>query len=128
MFSLGCQSYSESYKILLFTGERDRALQECEKLKQAKADLEEYKEGMEQDLQRADKKLAENLDTIHKLNRDKERKDKEINDLESAARAVTDMVQSPHPGFVETRSIVERLRLVPGWLRGASKKPSPKKK
>jgi len=111
----------------LFTGERDRALQECEKPKQAKADLEEYKEGMEQDLQRADKKLAENLDTIHKLNRDKERKDKEINDLESAARAVIALVQPPHPGFVDTRSIVNRLRLVPGWLRGTSKDPAPKK-
>ena len=47
MFSLGCQSYSESYRILLFTGERDQALQECERLKQAKVDLEEYKVGME---------------------------------------------------------------------------------
>lgn len=52
---------------------------------------------MEADLRSVDKKLAENLSTIQKLNRDKERKDKEIEDLESAAREVIVMVQPPHP-------------------------------
>ena len=79
-------------------------------------------------MQGDDKKLAENLDTIHRLNPDRERKDKEINNLESAARVVIDMVEPPHPGYVNTRFVVERLRLVPGWLQGASKKPAPRNK
>jgi len=82
---------------------------------------------MEAELRSADTKLVDNLSTIQKLNQDKERMDKEIQDLEGAAREVIDMVQPPHPGFVDTRSIVNRLRLVPGWLRGTSKDPAPKK-
>ena len=64
-------------------------------MRQAYADLEAYKKVIEQQLRDADKKLAENMFQIQRLNRDKERKDKEIFNLEMAARAVIDMVQ-PH--------------------------------
>ena len=65
--------------------------------------------------------------TIQKLNHDKEQKDKEIFDLEKAARVVIDMVQPPHPGVVDSRSVLERLKLVPGWLKDAPKRRAPKK-
>lgn len=77
--------------------ERDQARRDCEGLRQANADLEDYKESMEADLRSADKKLAENLKTIQKLNWDVERRDKEIEDLESADREVVDTVQPPRP-------------------------------
>jgi hypothetical protein len=48
---------------------------------------------IEQQLRDADKKLAENMFQIQGLNRDKEHKDKEIFNLEMAARPVIDMVQ-----------------------------------
>ena len=60
--------------------------------------------------------------TIQKLNRDKERKDMEIFDLEEVARVVIDMVQPPHPGVIDSGSVLERLRLVPRWLKGAPKR------
>lgn len=107
--------------------ERDQALQDCTELRQAYADLEEYKKVIEQQLNGADKKLAENMVTIQKLNRDKEWKDREIFDLEEAARVVIDVVQPPHPGVVDSRSILERLKLVPGWLKGAPKRRALKK-
>ena len=81
----------------------------------------------EKDLDSADKKLADNMVTIQKLNRDKEKKDKEIDDLEDAARVIIDMVQPPYPGVFDSRSVVERLRLVPGWLKRAPKKQTPRK-
>ena len=81
----------------------------------------------EKDLDSADKKLADNMVTIQKLNRDKEKKDKEIDDLEDTARVIIDMVQPPYPGVFDSRSAVERLRLVPGWLKRAPKKQTPRK-
>ena len=81
----------------------------------------------EKDLDSADKKLADNMVTIQKLNRDKEKKDKEIDDLEDAARVIIDMVQPPYPGVFDSRSVVERLRLVPGLLKRAPKKETPRK-
>ena len=47
--------------------------------------LEEYEKTVEKQLKDSDKKLAENMNTVKKLNHDKERKDKEIHDLEAAA-------------------------------------------
>ena len=108
-------------------GERDQALQDCAELQQSNADLEEYKKTIEQQLDGADKKLIENMYTIQKLNHDKERRDQEIFDLEEAARIVKDMVQPPHPGFVDSRSVLEWLKQVPIWLKDASKKKSSRK-
>jgi hypothetical protein len=50
--------------MLSSSGERDQALQECAELRQAYADLEEYKKVIKQQLRDADKKLAENLTVI----------------------------------------------------------------
>jgi len=99
--------------------ERDQALREFAELQQSYADLEEYKKSMQEDHDKADKKLASNMDTIHKLNHDKERKYKEINDLKDAARIIIDMVQPPHLDVFDSRFVVEQLRLVPGWLKKA---------
>ena len=82
---------------------------------------------MEADLRSADKKLAENLKTIQKLNRDVERRDKEIEDLESADRQVVDTVQPPLPGVADCRSILERLRQVLDLLRNSSQRQSSQK-
>ena len=79
---------------------------------------------MEQQLDGADKKLVEQLYTIQKLNRDKDRRDQEIFNLEEEAQVVIDMVQPPHPGYVDTRSVLERLKHVPKWLKEAPKKKS----
>jgi len=64
---------------------------------------------MEKDLDSADKKLADNMVTIQKLNRDKEKKDKEIDDLEDAARVIIDMVQPPYPGVFERASVLKPI-------------------
>ena len=77
---------------------------------------------MEADLRSADKKLAENLKTIQKLNRDVERRDKEIEDLESADRQVVDTVQPPRPGVADCHSVFERLRQVLDLLRNSSQR------
>jgi len=62
---------------------------------------------------------------IRRLNRDKERRDKEIFDLEMVARAVIDMIQPRHPNITDMRSVLECLQLVPAWLsrcmKGTSK-------
>ncbi|KAG2577610.1 hypothetical protein PVAP13_6NG192400 [Panicum virgatum] len=79
--------------------ERNQALRDCAELRQAYADLEEYKKTIEKQLDGADKKLAENMVTIQKFNRHKERKDKEIDDLEEVARIVIDMVQCNENGL-----------------------------
>ena len=96
-------------------------------MRQAYADLEEYKKVVEKQLDGADKKLAENMVTIQKLNCDKEGKDKEIFDLEEAARVVIDMVQPPHPGVPDSRYMLERLSLVPDLLKDAPKRRALKK-
>ena len=49
-------------------GERDQALQESAQLHEFNADLEGYKKTMEQQLEHVDKKIAEQLPTIQKLN------------------------------------------------------------
>ncbi|XP_039822152.1 uncharacterized protein LOC120684349 isoform X2 [Panicum virgatum] len=102
----GAVSTSSQYQVELAQVQResDQALQDCAELQQSNADLEEYKKTIEQQLDGTDKKLVENMYTIQKLNRDKERRDQEIFDLEEAARIVKDMVQPPHPGFVDSRS------------------------
>jgi len=46
--------------------------------------------------------------------------------LEEAACVVVDMVQPPHPGFVDSRSVLERLKHVPTWLKDVSRKQTPK--
>jgi len=90
-------------------GERDQALRDYAELRQSYADLEEYRKSMEKDLDSADKKLADNMVTIQKLNRDKEKKDKEIDDLEDAARVIIDMVQPPYPGVFERASVLKPI-------------------
>jgi len=88
-------------------------------LRQSYANLEDYKTVGKQ-LDAANKKIAKNMFTIYKLNRDKERKGKEIFDLEEATRVVVDMVQPPHHGFTDSRSMLECLKHVPTWMKDAS--------
>ena len=64
-------------------------------LQMSYANLEEYKKTVEKQLKDADKKLAENMATVQRLNRDKEHKDKEMFDLEASARAIIDIVDPP---------------------------------
>jgi len=64
-------------------------------LQMSYANLEEYKKTVEKQLKDADKKLAENMATVQRLNRDKEHKDKEMYDLEASARAIIDIVDPP---------------------------------
>ena len=62
---------------------------------------------------------------IQRLNRDKECKDKEIFDLEAAARVIIGTVDPPQPGIVNPCSMVDRLKDVPtqiaGYMMGTSK-------
>ena len=51
--------------------------------------------------------ILQNMVTIQKLNRDKERKDKKIHDLEVAARVVIDMLDHPQPGVINSRAVLE---------------------
>jgi len=89
------------------------------------ADLEEYKKSIEKQLEDADKKLAENTATIQKLNHEKERKDKEIFDLEAAVQVVIGIVKPLQPGVFDGRSVMDCLREVPtcmaGYMTGTSK-------
>ena len=48
----------------------------------------------------------------------KERKDKELEDLEGAARNLIDMVDPPQPDVINTESLVERMRRVPIQMAG----------
>ena len=94
-------------------------------LQMSYANLEEYKKTVEKQLKDADKKLAENLTTIQRLNRDKERKDKKIFDLEASARRIIEIVDPPQLGVADSRSVLERLKNVPtqiaGYMMGTSK-------
>ena len=74
------------------------------------SDLEDYKKILEQQLRDADKKLAENLSAIQLLNRDKERRDKEISDLEAAAREVIETIDLPQPPTVSADYISKWLQ------------------
>ena len=58
----------QSYSV----GERDQALQDCAQLRVFNVDLEGYKKTVVQQLKQADRKIAEQLQTILKLNRDKD--------------------------------------------------------
>ena len=60
--------------------------------------------------------ILQNMVTIQKLNRDKERKDKKIHDLEVAARVVIDMLDPPEPGVINSRAVLECLRDVPAQI------------
>ena len=60
--------------------------------------------------------ILQNMVTIQKLNRDKERKDKKIHDLEVAARVVIDMLDPPQPGVINSRAVLECLRDVPAQI------------
>jgi len=51
-----------------------------------------------QQLKQADRKIAEQLQTILKLNRDKDQRDEEIFNLEEAGNTMVDMVQLLRPG------------------------------
>ena len=64
----------QSYSV----GERDQALQDCAQLRGFNADLEGYNKTVVQQLKQADRKIAEQLQTILKLNRDKDQRDEEI--------------------------------------------------
>ena len=65
------------------------------------------------------------MSIIQRLNRDKECKDKEIFDLEAAARVIIGTVDPPQPGIVNPCSMVDRLKDVPtqiaGYMMGTSK-------
>ena len=84
--------------ILLRRRERDQALQDCAQLRGFNADLEGYNKTVVQQLKQADRKIAEQLQTILMLNRDKDQRDEEIFNLEEAGSTVVDMVQPLRPG------------------------------
>jgi hypothetical protein len=69
------------------------------------ADLAEEHKVVTKQLQDADKRLAANMQIIESLNRDKERKQKELNELEAAARALDPTISG--------RTLLERLRDAP---------------
>ena len=79
---------------------------------------------MEGQLEQADNKLAEQLHTIQNLNRDFDRWDKEILDLEEGGRAVLDIVQPLRQGQHDSWSVVKRLKDVPEWPKTFKKKRS----
>ena len=110
--------------ILLCRRERVQALWDCAQLHEFNADLEEYKKTIEKQLEQADKKTAEQLYAIQKLNRDKDQRDEEIFNLEEAACTVVDMVQLIRPGYHDSRSILARLKQIPEWLRDSWRKKS----
>ena len=98
-------------------GERDQAHQESAQLCEFNADPEGYKKTMGQQLEQTNKKLAEQLQTIHRLNRDKDQMDQEIFELEEGGRAVLDLVQPVLPSQHDSRSIAKRLKDVLEWLK-----------
>ena len=110
-------SSSHYLDIFYSIGERDQAYQEPAQLREFNADLEGYKKTMGQQIEQTNKKLAEQLQTIHRLNRDKDRMDQEIFELEEGGRAILDLVQPVLPSQHDSRSIAKRLKDVLEWLK-----------
>jgi len=110
--------------IFLLQRERDQALQDSAQLHGFNANLEGYKKTVEQQLEQADEKIVEQLQTIQKLNRDKDQRDQEIFGLEEGGCTILDLVQPLRLGQHDSRSVAKRLKDVPGWLKTFWKKKS----
>jgi hypothetical protein len=78
------------------------------------ADLAEEHKVVTKQLQDTDKQLVANLEMIRSLNRDKERKQKELDELETVAHVVAELVDP----IVDGRTLLEHLRDAPRSIAG----------
>jgi len=70
------------------------------------------------------KLLSSSKPSNERLTRDRDRRDQEIQGLEEAGRAVLGVVQPLRPDQHDSRSVMERLKEVLGWLKAFWKKMS----